>query len=153
MRLDIIFLISSAALSVADSLDTITKCYSLFGIPVDCQSKGLFKTCCGQYAIDANNGCRSPRIPGMEKLCMDWRRERGHFWFMGQNKRCLFLTKERDGQGIARYGTWEEVICDEKEGNSTLPARGNSTLPARNNSTLPARSNYTRTVRSHLTLP
>lgn len=102
--------------SFADSMVTTTSCHV---ITKNCNSSGQFKTNYGNYFIDANNGCRKPsNVPAMERICMDWNKNRGHFFFKGQNKRCLQRTGSdfdvkpcADSMKKCSRQNWKEVKC------------------------------------------
>lgn len=61
----------------------------------DCiRRNSLFFTDFGTYNIDASNGCRGTSVPGMVEFCVDIPRNRAHFRFGNQNKRCMVLASK-----------------------------------------------------------
>ncbi|KAK4464432.1 hypothetical protein QBC42DRAFT_284416 [Cladorrhinum samala] len=83
-----------------------------------CSSPGTWYTAHGSYDVDASEGCRNPDVPGMTQLCVDWGKSRGHFYFLGQNKRCIRETSSdfqtcSDDFGFATCSDvyWDEVPC------------------------------------------
>jgi hypothetical protein len=68
-----------------DYMHVLTRCHPMNGA---CSSIGLWRTGFGWHPLSADDGCRdNQEIPNL--LCMDWAAARGHFYFTGQNKRCL----------------------------------------------------------------
>lgn len=103
----------ATASSAADSLVTTTACPSVGA----CDSRGVFTTKYGKYSIDANKSCRTPPVPAMTRLCMDWGKGRAHFYFKNQGKRCMKKGPDRDvgpcGDSSKKCSrqTWDEVSC------------------------------------------
>ncbi|KAK4149870.1 hypothetical protein C8A00DRAFT_18496 [Chaetomidium leptoderma] len=99
-------------LAVADYMEVNTFCNSFA-----CTShSGRWHSGYGTYSIDANEGCRDPPdVPGMYRICMDWKSGRGHFLFDRQAKRCLRKTEDKpyrcDDPGWCTRSVWSEVAC------------------------------------------
>jgi len=109
MRLSTIALPLLAAHAAADQVLVYTTC----GLVCNSQH-AIWNTNFGHYRIDANEGCRSSgQVPSLRSFCFDWGRERAHFFFSGQGKRCL---KMRSSLGFGHTGVgsaqrWVEVPC------------------------------------------
>ena len=85
-----------------------------------CSHTGAFFTSSSNYQINGNEGCRDwPGIPGVRQLCIDWTQRRSHFYFEGQAKRCMYISRFEDDfcrntgvPGKECYWTrWTEVSC------------------------------------------
>lgn len=88
MRLPIFAVLAAAA--AADWVRVDTWCD-----PFHCSSEtAKWYASNEEFWVNANEGCRDPMHPNLSSLCMDWKNSRGHFYFKGQNKRCL--RKEAD---------------------------------------------------------
>ncbi|KAM5346128.1 hypothetical protein ACJ41O_009133 [Fusarium nematophilum] len=118
MRFELTALLATLATTcAADRLVVYTFCNSNW----HCNSKdATFFTDFGSYPIDANEGCRKPYVPAMTELCMDWNRQRAHFRYEGQGKRCL-RRGEMTEYGCSSYACqkteWYEVSCSWKRGD------------------------------------
>lgn len=77
----------------------------------------------GGYDFNANEGCRSPGVPGVEIFCIDWGNKRGHFQAvpqLNQPKRCLRMSADYDyssrpgcgSTGSCRRSEWRETACN-----------------------------------------
>jgi hypothetical protein len=75
-----------------------------------CQiNESQFTTDYGTYHVDASDGCRSTGVPAMVDFCVDWPRQRGHFRFNGQGKRCMRWTSTSQFSCNTIFGDWCEV--------------------------------------------
>lgn len=81
---------------------------------------GTFVTDDDSYLIGDVDGCHTnPDVPHMNRLCMDFGNDRGHFQFNGQKRRCLKETSN-DFQHCSDDFAWatctklyyDEVKCD-----------------------------------------
>ncbi|KAK3899491.1 hypothetical protein C8A05DRAFT_18079 [Staphylotrichum tortipilum] len=104
-------LVTLATLAAADYMVVETYC-DVF----NCTSQNsVWYTAFGSYPINANEGCRDPSdVPGMNQLCMDWGRQRGHFFFDGQGRRCLRKTEDKENHcagAVCHRSIWSEVAC------------------------------------------
>lgn len=117
MRLSISSLIAGLTLATtaaADSMYLQTYCFTLA-----CTSNGYFITAFGRYDVDGDNGCRQTSVPGMIEFCIDEKRERMHFKFQGQEKRCMkvfdsewALCSDDNKFATCSSTSWDEVPCD-----------------------------------------
>ncbi|KAJ6785034.1 hypothetical protein PWT90_05883 [Aphanocladium album] len=75
-----------ACTTTAATLFTLTDCSGSW-----CQSRNSkFRNDYGSFNVDASEGCRSTTVPGVTRLCMDWRHRRGHFRYSNEtSSRCL----------------------------------------------------------------
>jgi len=112
MRFDILAVLAALAMNAsADRMEVFTKCAAC----KNCDSStALFYTDYGTYKVNAEEGCRRTKVPGMVKFCVDWGKRRAHFKISGQSKRCLTQDLENP------YGcpsvqcfktTWKEIPC------------------------------------------
>ncbi|KAM5350622.1 hypothetical protein ACJ41O_007127 [Fusarium nematophilum] len=114
MRLDMTLLVAAlASTCTADSMTVYSKCG-----PTSCiHREALFFTSVGTYSVNASDGCRKTKVPGMTDFCVDWKRNRAHFKFSHQSsKRCLIM-RSKDPYGCSSYdhcykAEWKEVSCN-----------------------------------------
>ncbi len=117
MQLNVASLVTAAlafaTTASADSMIVYKYCFFLA-----CSSPATWSTAYGDYSIDSGDGCRDPDVPGMWQLCIDDANVRGHFYFDGQNKRCIRETSDdfqhcSDDFKFATCSTvyWDEVPC------------------------------------------
>lgn len=126
MRFEATVLFTTLAVTgLADRMVVRTRCPGGSGCD---SSNGIFYTDFGSYAVNANEGCRGTNVPHMKQLCVDWRRERAHFQFYDQGKRCLLMTKNGGcGTEDCALSEWSEVGCgwkaleQEDEASGTQP--------------------------------
>lgn len=117
MRLDIAVLAALVAPALADSLTIRTSCNSV-GV---CNSGGVWHASNANYGdlvnnkLNLNGGCRSLPIPAFQQVCFDWNNRRAHFYFNGQNKRCLKEASVNQyhcaGGDRCWEHRWNEVPC------------------------------------------
>ncbi|KAK4104366.1 hypothetical protein N658DRAFT_251601 [Parathielavia hyrcaniae] len=137
MRFTIAALLAlSATCCLADWMRVITVCPSEGWGPCD-SSRGTFFTCCGQYHVNADEGCRGTSVPGMVEFCVDWGNQRGHFRFSHQSfKRCMRKASEQNmtenlplwcpTNTACIISDWEEIPCSWRE----VPAEPEATVSA-----------------------
>ncbi|OBT61324.1 hypothetical protein VE03_09544 [Pseudogymnoascus sp. 23342-1-I1] len=80
---------------------------------------GTFVTDYDSYILGDVNGCHTNLdVPSLNRLCMDFGNQRGHFQFNGQGRRCLKETRNEFGR-CADDNSWatctkiyyDEVKC------------------------------------------
>lgn len=83
-----------------------------------CNRNGRFVTNWGDFQVDAGDGCRGTPVPNMVEWCIDTQRERGHFRYEGQGKRCMVVESSEwqrcsDDWAWATCASevWKEVNC------------------------------------------
>ncbi|KAK3899675.1 hypothetical protein C8A05DRAFT_17922 [Staphylotrichum tortipilum] len=99
------------ALAVADKLVVEVICLCSY-------INGQWYTAYGNYWAIATDGCHGPDqtgVPGLQNYCLDFSRNRGHFYFQNQGKRCLDVveftqTSYTPSQTTSRM-VWDEVAC------------------------------------------
>ncbi|PHH80113.1 hypothetical protein CDD80_2801 [Ophiocordyceps camponoti-rufipedis] len=67
------------------------------------------------HSINADDGCRTPNVPGMVDFCIDYRRQRLHFRFGGQKRRCMRRRNyefKKVNAGNYEFTEWNEAPCD-----------------------------------------
>ncbi|KAF6753798.1 hypothetical protein DFP72DRAFT_1010272 [Ephemerocybe angulata] len=104
----ILVTLSSTGLVLADHMTTWTGASN---------SSGRWFSAFGQHDIPAaNGGCQNlnDHVPGLVELCIDYGRQRAHFYFNGQGKRCLRQVSQtayncNGGTCVARE--WDEIGC------------------------------------------
>ncbi|KAK4035146.1 hypothetical protein C8A01DRAFT_38418 [Parachaetomium inaequale] len=102
-----------ATTSMADRMTVNTQCPCEWCGSCDSRDATFF-TEHGSYGVNANTGCRGTKVPGMTELCVDWERGRAHFYYRGQNKRCLLQKSKTVSSCIADHchrTEWEEARC------------------------------------------
>jgi len=113
-----------ASVATADHLLVFAKGCRNWGDPNCDYSLGNWYSAFGINVVDGRSGCRSnPGPPGMTQLCLDYVNMRGHFYFQGQGKRCIWVHEWYNNwcadPGVAQmvgtdvcYSTkWIEVDC------------------------------------------
>ncbi|KAL2258440.1 hypothetical protein VTK26DRAFT_8260 [Humicola hyalothermophila] len=115
MRLStLLSLIPLAGFAAADYMTVTTHCF-----PTSCNTvDGRWHSAYGTYFINASDGCHDPQyVPDMTEICIDWARGRAHFYFRGQNKRCLRMDSYEwdescySPQYSCYQSRWNEVPC------------------------------------------
>ncbi|KAM7209867.1 hypothetical protein V8F06_014749 [Rhypophila decipiens] len=81
-------------------------------------SNAMWETISNVYSFNANEGCRNPGVPNINRVCMDWGNKRGHFNTIFGEKRCV---KEWNSHnlgtcrgavgGTCHVQRWREVAC------------------------------------------
>lgn len=102
------------AQAVADRLVVEVIC-----IPSLCSYiNGQWESSFGTYWAIATGGCHGADetgAPGLQNYCLDFARNRGHFYFANQGKRCLNVVEftpisQTPSQTTYRM-VWDEVPC------------------------------------------
>ncbi|KAK3897007.1 hypothetical protein C8A05DRAFT_20143 [Staphylotrichum tortipilum] len=102
------------ALAVADKLVVEVIC-----LPSVCSyTNGQWYTAYDHFWAIASDGCHDSDqtgVPGLLNYCLDFSRNRGHFYFVNQGKRCLNVveftqTSYTPSQTTFRM-VWDEVGC------------------------------------------
>ncbi|KAK0752739.1 hypothetical protein B0T18DRAFT_384924 [Schizothecium vesticola] len=114
MRLDIFgVVLATVATVTADAFVGLTLC-----IAPNCNTvKAAWFTDTDSYSINGNEGCRTPRIPGIDNVCFDWGKRRLHFDMSGGGTRCMIWQAGRQiapcaGAASQCYmDTFQEVGC------------------------------------------
>jgi hypothetical protein len=108
LLLPLVGLISPVAM--ADDLTVFLYCDSR------CHAEsGMWHSMLGQYAINAEAGCRyngDTGIPYLEEICFDWINNRGHFYYQNGPKRCLQQWSSVEiSLAHGALKRWKEVGC------------------------------------------
>ncbi|KAF4507731.1 hypothetical protein G6O67_004198 [Ophiocordyceps sinensis] len=103
-----------AALAATCAADTLKYWEEYWGFGHNLIS--VFYTSTSSYFVKGESGCRGTDVPGMTHFCVDWPRQRGHFRFHGQNKRCMKQTFVSDWYACddghdCRVWVMEEAPC------------------------------------------
>ncbi len=103
-----IFALAAADYMVINTVCTVSSCNNL---------DGSWHSAYGTNYVDGTGGCQDPPyVPGMYELCIDWSRNRAHFYFDGQGKRCLVQTEYAydpncPSNWSCYRSVWSEVGC------------------------------------------
>ncbi|KAF2625732.1 hypothetical protein BU25DRAFT_109986 [Macroventuria anomochaeta] len=81
-----------ASLAAADRLTLDYNC----GL-THCHHDTWYETDFDSFSVDYYGGCGRPNIPYMQELCIDEGKQRAHFRFEGQGRRCMKLEEHQDG--------------------------------------------------------
>lgn len=95
MQLNITSLLAALALALATTAAADSMTVSEYWNAGISSRSGKFTTDFGTYDVNANDGCRTTKVPGMGELCVDVGSARGHFRYGGQNKRCMKRTSRQ----------------------------------------------------------
>jgi len=119
MRLNIPTLATALTLATkvaGDSMVVWTYCFTLA-----CSYPAQWNSAYGSFNLEAHDGCQGPNgVPGLQSLCIDWQKERLHFYFPNQPKRCMkVVNSDWETCGADRFenwttcsiDTWDEVAC------------------------------------------